>query len=99
MGALVGGYGWVIEPEDRPRLLATLPWRIGRELIGAPSLAAWVAIAALLAGIVLGLRTRGGALLLVVAGLLALLPLVPVAAEVKPRYAALPWAVLVVAFA
>lgn len=99
MGTLVGGYGWVIEREDRPRLLATLPWRIGRELLGASSVAAWIAIAALLAGIALGLRTRRGALLLVAAALLALLPLVPVAAEVKPRYAALPWAVLVVAFA
>src|SRR6185436_18316047 len=31
MGALVGGYGWVVEREDWPRLLATLPWRLGRE--------------------------------------------------------------------
>lgn len=99
MGALVGGYGWVIEREDWPRVLATLPLRIGWELLGASSAAAWIALAALLAGTALRLRTRRAALLLSLAVLLVLLPLVPVAAEVKPRYAALPWAVLVVAFA
>lgn len=98
MGALVGGYGWVVEREDWPRLIATLPWRLGRELVGAPSVAAWLALAALLAGIALGVRTRRAAVLLAAAVVLVLLPLLPVAAEVKPRYAALLWAVLVVAF-
>ncbi|HEV8238780.1 MAG TPA: hypothetical protein VGS57_05395 [Thermoanaerobaculia bacterium] len=99
MGALVGGYGWVVEREDWPRTLAMLPLRIGRELLGAPSAAAWIALVVLLAGIALGVRTRRAALLLGLAVLLALLPLVPVAAEVKARYAALPWTVIVVAFA
>ena len=98
MGAWVGGYGWVVERGDWPRLLATLPWRIGRELLGAPAVAAWIALVALLSGVALALRSRRAALLLLLAVVLALLPLVPVAAEVKPRYAALPWAVLVVAF-
>jgi hypothetical protein len=99
LGTLGGGYGWAVEPADWPRLAGLLPLRVGRELLGAPSVAAWIALALVLAGAAIAAaRGASWALLSTLALLAALLPVLPVSSEVVPRYAVAAWVVLVVAF-
>ena len=96
LGTLNGGYGWLVDSSDLPRLALQLPGKIGAELLGHPSPASWAMLAALLAGLLMTLRR--GWLLVGVAILLALLPILPVSTEMVPRYALPAWVVLVIAF-
>ncbi len=96
LGTFAGGYGWLVEPSDLPRLALELPGKIGMELLGRPSPASWVMLAALLIGLViLGLRQP---LLMTAAALLALLPILPVSTEMEPRYALPAWLLVSLAF-
>lgn len=98
LGTLGGGYGWVVLPEQRAAFLLALPGRLGAELLGVPSPAAWVAVGVALAGALLvAARGRRPALLVAFAFALAVLPVVPVAREMVPRYAVAPWVVLALA--
>ncbi|HET9227337.1 MAG TPA: hypothetical protein VFR31_11765 [Thermoanaerobaculia bacterium] len=94
LGTLNGGYGWLVDSSDLPRLALELPGKIGAELLGHPSPASWAMLAMLLAGLAMVKRR----LLVGMAILLALLPILPVSTEMVPRYAFPAWMVLVIAF-
>lgn len=99
LGTLAGGYGWLVDPSDLPRLALLLPAKVGAELLGRPSAASWAMLLALLAGLgIVLLKGRAAALLVAAAVLLALLPVLPVSTEMVPRYALPAWMVLVLAF-
>ena len=99
LGTMTGGYGWLVDPVDLPRLALLLPGKVGGELLGRPSPASWAMLAALLAGLgIVVLEGRAVALLVAAAVLLALLPILPVSTEMVPRYALPAWMVLVLAF-
>ena len=98
LGTLGGGYGWVIAPEDRVDFLLGLPGRLGAELLGAPSAAGALALGIALSGTLLAAsRGRWPALLVGLAVALAVLPVVPVAREMVPRYAVALWVALAMA--
>lgn len=99
LGTPLGGYGWAVLPGEWPGLALRFPGEIARELAG-PSPWGWVALVGF-TGAVLALAHRSRhAAALVFAGLLAaLLPVLPVAMEVAPRYAAAAWLLLAAAFA
>jgi len=100
LGALGGGYGWTVEPGELPALVAGLPAKVARQFVGGHL--AWDALllAALAVGIAAALRDgRGRAAGLLVAGLaLSVAPIAPVSKAFQPRYAALAWLTVVVAF-
>lgn len=99
LGTLNGGYGWLVDASDLPRLALLLPVKIGAELLGRPSAASWAMLIALLAGLgIVLLKGRAVALLVGTSVLLALLPILPVSTEMVPRYALPAWMVLVLAF-
>ncbi|HEX5720557.1 MAG TPA: hypothetical protein VF179_30660 [Thermoanaerobaculia bacterium] len=99
LGTMTGGYGWLVDPIDLPRLALLLPVKIGAQLLGRPSAASWAMLIALLAGLVIVLlKGRAAALLVGTSILLALLPILPVSTEMVPRYALPAWMVLVLAF-
>ena len=99
LGTMTGGYGWLVDPIDLPRLALLLPEKIGAELLGSPSSASWAMLIALLAGVgIVLLKGRAVALLVGTSILLALLPILPVSTEMVPRYALPAWMVLVIAF-
>jgi hypothetical protein len=92
LGLTVRGYGWAIAPEDRWMMLATLPLRVARRIGGAYALAGaalLVLVAAAL--IVVVIRLRGARLLMVVAALVAVLPIVPVSYKIETRYVLVAW--------
>ena len=96
LGTFAGGYGWLVEPYDLPRLALALPAKIGMELLGHPSPASWAMLAALLIGLVaVALRQP---VLVIVSALLALLPILPVSTEMEPRYALPAWILISLAF-
>ena len=96
LGTFAGGYGWLVEPSDLPRLSLELPAKIGMELLGRPSPASWAMLAALLIGLAMvALRQP---LLIVVSALLALLPILPVSTEMEPRYALSTWLLISLTF-
>jgi hypothetical protein len=99
VGSLTAAQGWTIRAADLPSLLLRLPERIGASLAGS----GWPAAALLSAGLAVGLgaavvRRRGAALLLGWSLLLAAAPVFLVVQSFHPRYAGLPWLVLVVGF-
>lgn len=97
LGTPFGGYGWVVEAGEWPGLALRLPVRLARELAG-PGAWGWAALTALVAAAVfLAARSRRAALLLGVGALAAVLPVLPVAAEVAPRYAVPAWLLLAAA--
>jgi hypothetical protein len=96
LGTFAGGYGWLVEPYDLPRLALALPAKIGMEMLGRPSPASWAMLIALLIG--LAMAARRAPTLVVVSALLALLPILPVSTEMVPRYALPAWLLVSLAF-
>lgn len=99
LGTFNGGYGWLVDRGDLPRLALQLPGKIGVELLGHPSVGSWAMLAALLAGLgIVLLKGRKVVLLVGVSLVLAVLPILPVSTEMVPRYALPAWMILVLAF-
>lgn len=99
LGTFAGGYGWLVEPSDLPRLAVELPGKVGMELLGHPSTASWALLAALLIGLILvALRGWREALLVVASALFALLPILPVSTQMEHRYALPAWLLVSLAF-
>jgi hypothetical protein len=96
LGTFAGGYGWLVEPFDLPRLALELPAKIGMEMLGHPSPASWAMLAALLIGLAMAALRQP--LLVVISALLALLPILPVSTEMEPRYALPAWLLVSLAF-
>lgn len=94
LGTLAGGYGFAA---DLPALGLALPGKIVSEIVGGRlSWAAAAPGAAILASF-FALRRRF--ILVLVALLLAVLPVLPVSTRMEPRYAVPAWIVLAIAFA
>lgn len=98
LGTFSGGYGFLVDPLDLPRLALLLPGKVGAELLGHPSVGSWAMLTVLLAGLgIVLLRGRTVVLLVVGSVLLALLPILPVSTQMVPRYGLAAWMVLVLA--
>ncbi|MEK6373510.1 MAG: hypothetical protein AABO58_12530 [Acidobacteriota bacterium] len=92
LGSTVRGYGWAIAPEDRWTMLATLPLRVARRIGGGHALAGAAMLLLVAAAlIVVVIRLRGARLPMVVAALVALLPIVPVSYKIETRYVLVAW--------
>lgn len=91
IGTLLGGYGWAVTAHNADDLLLALP----RQLAGALTVGAIV----LLIAIVVRLRSRRAIVAFVVACAAAIVPVLPVARELQPRYAFAAWVTLAVFFA
>src|SRR5438093_11334827 len=92
IGPRVGLYGFVERPDQRLRVLATLPVRAVRQFAGAGSAAGIVLTAAtVLAVIVIVIRLRSARLPVIVGLIIALIPIVPVATELQVRWAFSLW--------
>ena len=92
LGLALRGYGWAIAPEDRARMMATLPLRAALRMGGANAAAGgtlMVLVAAAL--VVLFVRLRAARPVIIVAALLALLPIVPVSYKIETRYVLVAW--------
>jgi hypothetical protein len=98
LGVWLGGYGFEVDRADWLGLALRLPWRL---VDVATATAPWLAgglLAAMAAATVMAAwlvpKTRS---LLAVSVAVLLLPLLPVASAVEPRFAAVPWVVLAIA--
>lgn len=91
LGTPLGGYGWVPDPGERWKVAAALPGRIAAESVG-PEPWGWI-LGPLLGAAVLSLAMAGGrhAALVGAGAAAAVLPFVPVAYEVHPRFALTAW--------
>lgn len=88
IGTNVGAYGFVVRPEERLSRMATLPFRAVREFAGFRGVFAIALTLALVVCVVtLFVRVRPARLPLTVAIIAALLPILPVATELQPRWA------------
>jgi hypothetical protein len=94
IGTNVGSYGFVVRPEERLGRMATLPFRAVREFAGSRSALAIALTAAVVAcALLLFVRVRAARLPIAVAIAAALLPILPVATELQPRWAFALWLV------
>ena len=99
VGALLGGYGWATRPGDLPGLALALPRKLGASFVGDSMFAAAVLGAALLIGVASAFTRRRHAVLFFVCMLAAAaVPFLPVSKSFEPRYGALAWLAIVVAF-
>ncbi len=98
IGTFLGGYGWVVRPADVPALLLTLPWKVASRCAGSGSLFGLVALTILAIGVVAALRTRRAAAVAIAGLLAAIVPILPVAKELQPRYVIAAWLWICVAF-
>ncbi len=99
IGTFLGAYSWVIEPAEWPGLLASLPERVIRGAAGAGLPLGIVLIAIMAVGILASIRKRPAILILIIAAVVAIAPLLPLAKEVNRRYVVVPWLAWSVAFA
>lgn len=96
IGALLGGYGWAIAPDEWPWLLASLPKKIALASAGAGLEAGLALLLLTAAGVAIALRRNF--VLVAVAFVLAVGPIVPVSKEMQRRYALMPWLAWSIAF-
>jgi hypothetical protein len=94
----LSGYGWALPSTEMPSFVASLAPRVGSEIatgqaVGALMLAVMIGVSLVL------VRSPRTALLAVGLAAVALLPIVPVAVEMQPRFALVSWLLLVGAFA
>lgn len=88
VGWSLGAYGFLAPPGKRALTIASLPLRIARELAGFGSAAGWTLFAMIVACAAIVVVRRRGARLPALAVIVAVVaPLVPVAAEMNPRWA------------
>ena len=101
LGTPLGGLPWVLGPVEWLREALALPWALARELAGAGTAAepwGWTAVALLALGAAaVAASGRLAAGLAAAVAFAVLLPLLPVVADVEPRYAAAAWLALVAA--
>ena len=91
LGTFGGGYGWAIAREDLPRLLV-FPWKL-------LSFANPLLFAGIVVVLLLGIRTRRGWLVMLLALVLAIAPYAPMAKDLAARFAVVPWLVVAAGFA
>jgi hypothetical protein len=94
LGTFLGAYGWKIDAPEWPRLLVLLPWRIVQGAAGTGMILGLTLVALMLLAIAAGVRGRRNILLLLVAAIVVLGPMLPLAKEVNRRYVLVPWLAL-----
>jgi hypothetical protein len=99
IGTFFGAYSWVIDRGEWPGLLLSLPWRVIRAAGGAGLPLGLVLIVIMGACMVAAIRRKSVILVLIMAGVVATAPLLPLAKEVNRRYVVVPWLAWSVAFA
>jgi len=87
LGSSTESYDFVVRPHDRLKMIATLPFRAFGQF-GIP-----VAIAVVICVTIVFIRMRNARLVIVAGFLAALLPILPVAAQLQPRWAFALWLV------
>jgi hypothetical protein len=99
IGTFLGAYSWVILPQQWPKLLLLLPWRVIRAMAGVNLKAGLPLLALMAIGVVLAaMRSRRALVLLIVAAIVVIGPILPVAKQVDRRYVLVPWLAWSVAF-
>jgi hypothetical protein len=99
IGTFLGAYSWVILPQQWPKLLLMLPWRVIRAMAGVNLKLGLLLLALMAVGIVLAaMQNRRALLLVIVAAIVVLGPLLPLAKEVNRRYVLVPWLAWSIAF-
>jgi hypothetical protein len=92
IGAFGGAYSWVILPKEWPKLLLMLPWRVIRAMAGVNLKVGLPLLALMAIGVVLAaMQGRRVLLLVIVAAIVVLGPILPVAKQVDRRYVLVPW--------
>lgn len=87
LGISTESYDFVVRPADRWKMLATLPFRAFGEFGVALAIAVFVCI------VIVFVRLPKSRLVIAAAAVAALLPIVPVAAQLQPRWAFALWLV------
>jgi hypothetical protein len=99
LGTLLGGSGWAIRPRELPRLIATLPVRIGDKIFSGPPAFIAILLGCVLAGATwLAWRRRGTLNVVALSAILILGPLIPAAQSTDERFGTLPWLLICVLF-
>jgi hypothetical protein len=93
LGTLLGGYGYAVTPRDIPRLIALTPWRVAAAWAGAKP---WVGAALVVLLLACVARKWRWVLLALV---LTIAPILPVAKAFDARLAFVPWIAISVVFA
>ena len=99
LGRLVGGSGWVFEPADVPQLVGRTLVNMVRTFAG-PAL--WIGIPLLIVmacGIALRLRSRRDVARIIIALVLAVAPIIPVAHKYEKRFSYVTWLCAAIVFA
>jgi hypothetical protein len=92
IGAFGGAYSWVILPKEWPKLLLMLPWRVIRAMAGVNLKVGLPLLALMAIGVLLAaMQSRRALLLVIVAAIVVLGPILPVAKQVDRRYVLVPW--------
>jgi hypothetical protein len=92
LGPDVGPYGFVVRPHNRLSMLATLPFRAVRHFAGSGSVAGFVLLALVVAcAAIVAVRVRASRLPIVTAIVVALVPILPVATQLNPRWTFVLW--------
>jgi hypothetical protein len=99
IGRFLGGYGWAVTRENLADLLLSLPKALAQAITPSSLALAILVGLVILVPIAWQLRSRRVAIAFVVALVIAIGPIVPVARELQPRYAFATWIVLAVFFA
>lgn len=100
VGIGMGSYGWTVEREKRSGVLATLPLRAFAQFIGERhGIALILPVALVVCLVIVGIRFRRAVPLLLVGLAAALLPIVPVATHLQPRWSFVLWLLVVAAAA
>ena len=87
----VKGYGWAINPEEIPGIVALAPWKLALAFGGVAVVAGLVLLAVMAFPIARALRTRRALLIGAAVLFLAIAPTLPVSKEMQRRYALMPW--------
>jgi hypothetical protein len=97
LGHGVRPYGWTIRAADWPPLLLRVPYKVLRQFVATGGAAGVVMVVALLACIALAvIRLRGAWLVAAMAAGAAVLPIVPLAVDMKVRFGLMSWIVAVI---
>ncbi|HSY51622.1 MAG TPA: hypothetical protein VLC46_22660 [Thermoanaerobaculia bacterium] len=100
VGIGVGSYGWAVETEKRSAVLATLPLRAFAQLIGERrGIAAVLPAAIVICILIVAIRFRRSVPLMLIGLASALLPIIPVAAQLQPRWSFVLWLLVIAAAA
>lgn len=96
IGQFLGGYGWAVTRENVGALLRSLPGALTNAMAPPSVILSVLLLLAILASIAWSLRSRPFAAAFALAVIVAVLPIVPVARELQPRYALALWITLAV---